>query len=51
MVQLAAKQSDIIHSDEANERQVKEMHVLLHLRNTQTFPTPPRQVSPSGSVA
>lgn len=28
MVQLTAKQSDIIHSDEANERQVGEMHVL-----------------------
>lgn len=28
MVQLTAKQSDIIHSDEANERQVREMHVL-----------------------
>lgn len=27
MVQLTAKQSDIIHSDEANERQVREMHV------------------------
>lgn len=28
MVQLTAKQSEIIHSDEANERQVREMHVL-----------------------
>lgn len=28
MVQLTAKQSDIIHSDQANERQVPEMHVL-----------------------
>lgn len=28
MVQLTAKQSGIIHSDEANERRVREMHVL-----------------------
>lgn len=28
MVQLTAKQSDIIHSDQANERRVPEMHVL-----------------------
>lgn len=28
MVQLTAKQSDIIHSDQANERRVSEMHVL-----------------------
>lgn len=29
MVQLTAKQSDIIHSDQANERRVPEMHVLF----------------------
>lgn len=38
MVQLTAKQSDIIHSDEANERQVRETHVLTIYVTPKHFP-------------